>query len=70
MDKAYICNLKFETIRWQLWFLAQDDSATEERWREALRGLGSVGDSCSTAEEFYAKAISHFEKQGFAHVAK
>lgn len=70
MEKAYICNLKFDTVRWQLWFMAQDDSKTEAEWREALRGIGAVGDSCRTPEEFYAKVISHFEYHGFAHVAK
>lgn len=70
MEKAYICNLKFETVRWQLWFMAEDDDETNEKWREALRGLNAVGDSCTTPEEFYEKAIAHFEAVGFARVAK
>lgn len=70
MEKAYICNLKFDIYRWQLWFMAEDSIQSDEKWREALRSLGEVGDACVEAEEFYRKAISHFEAYGFAHVAK
>ena len=70
MRKAYICKLKFDIVEWQLWFMAEDNSEVNEKWHNALRGLNTIGDSCSTSDEFYVKAIEYFELHGFVHVVK
>jgi len=70
MEKAYISNLKFGNVNWQLWFMGEDDEATNEKWREAHRGLNAVGDACATPDEFYTKALEHFKSFGFIHVPK
>ena len=70
MEKAYISNLKFGNVNWQIWFMGNDDEETNEKWREAHRGLNAVGDSCTTPDEFYSKALEHFKSFGFIHVPK
>ena len=70
MDKAYIINLKFGITRRQIWFSAEDNKETEQKWCDAYKTLDIVGDACTEPQEFYEKAIAHYNSYGFTRIAK
>ena len=70
MEKPYIINLRFETSQRQIWFSGEDTAECQERFDQAAGAISEIGDSCSTASEFYTKVIAHFKANGFELSAK
>jgi len=70
MEKPYILNLRFDTNERQIWFSGEDNEEYKEKYREALKGIKEIGDSCTVASDFYTKVIAHFESYGFKLGAK
>lgn len=68
MMKNYIIDLKFDNTQWRVWLSGEDSPEAEENWKKALKTLGTVGDSCTHAPEFFAKAMEHFKQYGFVRV--
>ena len=70
MEKSYIVNLKFGSTQWQVWFSGEDNQEAENKWKNALMTLESVGDECADPQEFLQKAVEHFKKSGFIRIMK
>lgn len=72
--KAYIINLTFKTWQNQIWFCATDENADEEStdadFEKAEKSLDAVGDICKNSNEFFNKAVEHFENCGFSRIQK
>jgi len=68
--RAYIIELKFGITQWQAWFEGEDSPSGEARWKEAVKGLNDVGDSCTDSQEFFKKAVAHFRDYGFPRIPK
>ena len=70
MKKPYIIGLKFDTWRNEIWFSAEDDEETEKKWNEAVNGLASVGENCTSSNEFLSEAVEYFEEKGFSRIQR
>lgn len=68
--KAYIINLRFDLWENQLWLVGEDNEIAENNWVEAKKSLDKIGDNCTNSNEFFKKAIEHFEEYGFVRVQK
>lgn len=71
--KAYIINLTFNTWQNQLWFCPTDSSSDnnfDEDFKKAEQSLETVGDDCKNSNEFFTKAVEHFESYGFSRIQK
>lgn len=68
--KTYIINLQFGTWTNQLWFSGEDSEIAQNKWADAKRELERIGDSCSNSNEFFLKAVAHFESCGFTRIQK
>ena len=68
LKKAYILNLKFKGTYWRVWFMANSTTEMDNKWEKALKELNNICDSCLLSQEFYDKAIQHFQSYGFTLV--
>lgn len=63
---VFIANLKFNLSSWQVWFsLAEDIDNPHEVFNTALQSLVYTGDSYSSEQDFFEKAIKKIETYGF-----
>lgn len=70
IKKSYIINLVFGTWQNQSWFSGNDDELTQIRWEVAKKGLAEVAEGCTNSNDFFNKAIQHFENYGFSRIQK
>lgn len=68
--KTYIINLKFDTWENQLWLVGEDSEIAENNWASAKVSLENVGAACTNSNDFFKKAIEHFNEYGFKRVQK
>ena len=68
MEKSYIANLRYGTTQMRVWFMGEDSIESEEAWKDALKSLEAIGDSCNDAQEFFLRAISNFKDHGFLRI--
>lgn len=69
-EKAYIINIAFGAWQNQVWFSGSEDELTENKWVEAKKKLGSIGERCTNPNEFFLATVKHFEEYGFTRVQK
>lgn len=70
MTVPYIINLVFGTWHNQVWFSGNDDELTLIRWNVAKSGLETIGEECSNSNDFFNRAVEHFESYGFIRTQK
>lgn len=72
--KAYIINLTFKTWQNQIWFCPTDENTDYDSldvdFEKAEKSLDSVGNGCTSSNEFFNKAVEHFESYGFSRIQK
>jgi hypothetical protein len=68
--KAYIVKLKFGIWKREFWFEGEDSPRGNSQFNEALKGLTQIGDNCKESEDFFEKAINHFQGHGFTRIKK
>lgn len=68
--KEYILNIKFETWQNQLWFIGEDTSETEEKWKKAINNIKVLEKSSEDEISFQSNVIEYFKKLGFIRIQK
>ena len=68
--KEYILNIEFETWQNQLWFMSEENSETEEKWKNAMNNVESLKNSSEDANSFQNNIIEYFRSLGFIRIQK
>lgn len=68
--KGYSIRLKYGISIKNFSFQIEEADDNDKKWEEACNNLEEVGDSCSSAPEFFEKAVEHFAKYGFERIAR
>ena len=69
-DKTYILPLEFDNQIKNLYFCGASSDNAKEAFKNAYRGINSIGDSSKDFGEFIEKVIRHFADFGFDRIKK
>lgn len=68
MEKEYILNLHYDIVQWQVWFMANSDQETKEKWNNACKKIPDIMKVSKDANDFFYNIINYFAENGFLHI--
>lgn len=68
--KEYILNINFKNWQNQLWFISENSSQIEEKWKIAIKEIDLLKNSCKEPQEFQNKVIKYLKNLGFIRIQK
>ncbi len=68
--KEYILNINFKNWQNQLWFISEDSSQIEEKWKIAIKEIDLLKSSCKEPQKFQNKVIEYLKNLGFIRIQK